>query len=95
MTESGCVTFGQRVNQFIVKVIILRGHRGWHALLVHLAAAINVFFQALIQIVAAASVGDFGFVVKLDLRNEQPGETARVIVRSDFRLTGIAGKNAG
>src|SRR5260370_21707986 len=63
-----------------MKVVHLSGHRFPKALLVGLAAAVDVRLQTPVEIGALPSVGDFGFVVEIDFRYEKLGKTAGIFM---------------
>src|SRR5215213_6114020 len=63
-----------------MEVVEARGDGWGDALVVHLARAVYVLTQPLVDVAFEAALADFLLVVELDLRNEQAGEAARVVV---------------
>ncbi len=84
LTEFCRIALCQRLHQLVVKVIKTRGDRGRHALIIHLATAIDLVLESIVEIEIAAPVVYFRRVVELDLRDQQTGEPPRVIMRALF-----------
>src|SRR5437867_1033333 len=78
------IALTERMHQLIIEVIELGRNYGRDSFFVHLAAAVDVVLQALVEVIAATTLGDLRFVVKLDLRNQEPGKAAGVVVCPHF-----------
>src|SRR5437764_3586085 len=80
--EFGRVAFGERVDEFLMKVVEARGDGRRDALLVHLARTIYVFAQTFVEVSIGASLFDLLFIVEFDFGDEQACEAARVVVQT-------------
>lgn len=87
--ERFCAAVREDAHELVVKVIRDFAHIIGNALVVHLAAAIDVFLQPLVQIIVAPTLIDLCFVVELDFRNEQTREATRFVVL--LRVFGLVG----
>ena len=74
------VAFGERVDEFVMEVVVARGHTRVGALVVHLARAINLFAQTFVEVAVLAPVAHLLLVVEFDLGDEQAGKATRVVV---------------
>ena len=78
--EFGFVALGKGVDQFAVEVVVTSRDFRFHALVIHLARAVDVLTQAIVQVVFRAAFSNLLLVVQLDLGYQQPRKPPRVIV---------------
>ena len=67
-----------------MKIIEFRSDLRRHALVVHIARAVDWFPKPIVKILRLAAIRHLLFVVKLDLRNEKPCKAASIIVQTLF-----------
>src|SRR5262249_12001870 len=70
---------GEDLDQLLVEEVGSGSNVLRNPLVVHLTAAIDVVAQALVEVPVLAALEDRALVVELDLRDEQPRETPRLI----------------
>src|SRR3954466_13125349 len=68
----------ERADELVVEVVELLGDGRGDAFVVHLAAAVDVVLEPLVEVEVLPALGDGLFVVELDLGDEEPSEAARV-----------------
>src|SRR5205085_10971964 len=75
-----------------MEVVVARGNARVGALVVHLARAINLFAQTLVDVAVLASVAHLLLVVEFDLGAEQAGQAARVVVEAALVVADFDGQ---
>src|SRR5688572_2291615 len=66
-TQGVRIAVGEDANELVVEVVRVLAHVFANPLVVHLPAAVDVFFQTLVQIAVSPALLDLRFVVELDL----------------------------
>src|SRR5215211_389339 len=74
------VALGERVDDLVMKVVVARRHGLGDALVVHLARAVYVLAQSVIDVAFETALPHLLLVVEFDLRDQQASEAARVVV---------------
>src|SRR5215204_6460725 len=78
--EPVAVALGEHVDELVVEVVVAARHLGADALVVHLARAVDVLAQALVEVGGVAPLAHLLLVVELNLGDEQAREAARLVV---------------
>ena len=72
------VAIGEDPDQFVLEVVLIRADLGGDPLVEHLAAAVDVLPQTVVDVFGLAAALDLLLVVELDLGYQQAGEAARL-----------------
>src|SRR3712207_4210256 len=78
--ELGAVALREHVDEFVVEVVVAARDLRADALVIHLARAVDVFAQAVVEVRGVAPLAHLLLVVELDLGDEQAREAARLVV---------------
>src|SRR5215207_2767132 len=90
--ELVAVALGEHVDEFVVEVVVAARNLRPDALVVHLARAVDVFAQALVEVGGVAPLAHLHLVVELDLGDEQAREAARLVVVALLLLRDLDGE---
>src|SRR5215207_2322567 len=90
--ELVAVALGEHVDEFVVEVVVAARHFGADALVVHLARAVDVLAQALVEVGGVAPLAHLHLVVELNLGDEQAREAARLVVVALLLLRDLDGE---
>src|SRR5829696_2195761 len=90
--ELVAVALGEHVDEFVVEVVVAARHFGADALVIHLARAVDVLAQALVEVGGVAPLAHLHLVVELDLGDEQAREAARLVVVALLLLRDLDGE---
>ena len=71
---------GEDPHQLVLEVVARVAHRPGNAVVVHLAAALDVLLEPLVDVPGLAPLGDLRLVVELDLAHHQAREALGVLV---------------
>src|SRR5436305_12230593 len=74
------VALGEHVDEFVVEVVVAARHFRSHTLVVHLARAVYVVAQTLVDVCGVATVANLLLVVEFYLADEQPREAPSLVV---------------
>src|SRR4051794_37834980 len=80
VSHQAAVVVREDADDLLGKVVPAGGRRLAVALVVGGPALVDVFTQALVDILVLASLTDLGLVVELDLVHQELGEAARLLV---------------
>src|SRR5918912_684288 len=75
-----------------MKVVVAGGDRGRDSLVVHLARAVYVFAQSLVDVALRAALFHLLLVVELDLGDQQAREAVRVVMQPTLFVTHVNGQ---
>ena len=83
------IAFSQGVHQLLMKIVVPGSDRRGHSFFIHLARAIDVISQPIINITAAAAFFYFKLIIEFDFRNQQTSKSSGIVVPAPLFFTNL------